>query len=80
MPKYEPSFTREEIDSTYCGVEARFVVSLIVGYSEEEGVDTPEEAAAAALRLAQDSQNRTSWYVFDRQTGETTLVEQAGDL
>ncbi|MHB1524960.1 MAG: hypothetical protein ACYCZN_01545 [Candidatus Dormibacteria bacterium] len=69
----------EEIGNTYVGAEDRFVVSLVVGYSDSrDGIKTPKEAAAAALALATDGGSAdTHWYVYDRKTGEMTLLEQS---
>jgi hypothetical protein len=67
----------KEVRSTYLGALDRFVVSLIAGFGEEEGIQTPEEALSAAVRLTQDEDSRgTQWYVHDRQTGITQMFEQ----
>jgi hypothetical protein len=66
-----------ELGNTYVGEKDRFVVSLVVGYEESEGVSTPEEALASALDLTRDGGSwDTHWYVFDRQTGTLHLFEQ----
>ncbi len=68
----------EEIGNTYVGPEDRFVVSLVVGYNQEDsGVRTAKQAARAALQLTLDEgSNDTHWYVFDRKTGVLSLFEQ----
>jgi gamma-glutamylcyclotransferase (GGCT)/AIG2-like uncharacterized protein YtfP len=68
----------EEVGNTYVGVEDRFVVSLVVGYSDSrDGIETPKEAAAAALALTTDDGSAgTHWYVYDRKTRALTLLEQ----
>lgn len=67
----------EEIGNTYVGEKDRFVVSLVVGYSEDDGVETPEEALRSALDLTRDGGSwDTNWYVFDRKTGTMHLLEQ----
>ena len=67
----------EEIGNTYVGEKDRFVVSLVVGYSEDDGVKTPEEALAWALELTRDGGSwDTNWYVFDRKTGALHMLEQ----
>jgi hypothetical protein len=66
-----------EVRSTYLGALDRFVVSLIVGYGDDDGVQTPEEALSAAVRPTQDEDSRgTQWYVHDRHTGITQMFEQ----
>lgn len=74
-------FDRNEVESIYVHRNERFVVSLIVGYSDVEGqgdVKTPEEAAAVALALTRDGgRDGTVWFVHDRKTGHRTLLEQS---
>ena len=80
MSKGEAEVLRiEEIGNTYVGTEDRFVVSLVVGYSDSrDGIETPEEAAAAALALTTGGGSEdTHWYVYDRKSGEMTLLEQS---
>lgn len=69
----------KEIGNTYVGVEDRFVVSLVVGYSDgRDRINTPKEAAAAALALTRDDGSEgTHWYVYDRNTGRMSLLEQS---
>ncbi len=70
-------FTLDELGNTYVGPKDRFVVSLLVGYGEDEGVATAAEAGHAALQLTRDEGSPdTHWYIHDRQTGVTTLYEQ----
>ena len=67
----------EQIGNTYVSDEDRFVVSLVVGYAEDEDVTTAHQAAAKALSLTRDLGSfDTHWYVYDRQTGELALIEQ----
>lgn len=62
----------------YVTEEDRYVVSLIVGYGNGDGVASPEEAAAAALDLTRDlGSSDTVWFVYDRQTDNTHRLEQA---
>lgn len=76
-----------EIDTIYAHAEDRFIVSLIVGYTEEDlasgdydngdGAVTPKEAARWALDLVRDEGARgTNWFVFDRKTGRMHQFEQ----
>jgi hypothetical protein len=82
-------FTLNEIDSIYAHAEDRFIVSLIVGYTEEdlfseqdaanggENTATPREAARWALDLTRDEgASGTYWFVFDRKTGKMHTFEQ----
>lgn len=67
-------FTNPSLD------ESRFMVSLVTTYGPHDGVVSPEQAVAAALASTQDgSQEGTTWFVFDRQTGEGKFVRQ-GDI
>lgn len=43
------AFTRGEVRSTYVGEDARFVVSLIVGYTDEE-LESGDAVGAARAR------------------------------
>ena len=67
-----------EIKTIYVGPKDRFVVSLIVGYTEHDGgVATPKEAARAALQLTRDEgSSGTYWHVFDRKTSHSHNFEQ----
>jgi hypothetical protein len=66
-----------EIGNTYVGAGDRFVVSLVVGYGENDEVTTAREALTNALDLTRDGGCWYSlWYVFDRKTGVLTLMEQ----
>lgn len=68
-----------EIDSIYVESTDRFVVSLIASYDDTD-VKTPHQAAKAALDLMLDEgSGGTLWYVYDRQTGVMTQLEQ-GDF
>lgn len=70
-------FIREEVDSIYVDRNSRFVVSLIVGYAEDEGVMSPEGAIHAALELTRDEGCATThWCVYDRLTGIAKIIEQ----
>lgn len=81
--KYSVSFSDEdkpslhEIGNTYVSKSDRWVVSLVVGYSEQDGIRCPEDALVHALDLTRDGGSwDTHWYVFDRKTGEMYLLEQ----
>lgn len=66
-----------EVESIYVQPHNRWVVSLVVGYDEEDGVPDAKDAALSALELTRDgSQAGTQWFVYDRQTGHTHLFEQ----
>lgn len=82
-------FSLAEVDTIYVHDEDRFIVSLIVGYSEEdlgyrlvpgddpESLATPKEAARWALDLTRDEgATGTHWFVFDRKTGRMYVFEQ----
>lgn len=66
--------------SLYVGDGNRYVVMLAVGYAgDEEGdtVESPTEAAFAALDLTQDEGwTGTHWLVLDRETGNVETFEQ----
>lgn len=72
-------FNTEELESTYVDPDDRFVVSLLVGYNPADGhVLTVEEAANAALQLTHDGDSGgTNWYVHDRETKKTVMLEQS---
>ena len=70
-----------EIDTIYLSDDDRFIVSLIVGYTEEdltdEGEATPQAAAKWALDLTRDEGARgTHWFVFDRKEQRMHMFEQ----
>lgn len=74
-------FSRDEVGSIYVDDEERFVVSLIVGYQpgRDEGVDTPRDAALAALQLTAEGAGAwcgTTWFVYDRKTKTLHSFEQ----
>jgi len=63
---------QEEVSTIYAGDRDRFIVSLVVGYGEDDGVSSPRDAAYYALRLTvEDGSEDTVWRVFDRKTGKT---------
>lgn len=84
----------KELGNTYCSPNDRFVVSLIVGYTEDELEESIDEikdddpmmdweaaavraAVAGALDLTRDhGASETNFYVYDRETGVTHLIEQ----
>lgn len=69
-------FSLTELGNTYVHSSDRYVVSLIVGYADDEAA-SPEHAAAGALALTQDAgASDTNWYVYDRKTGMLHLLEQ----
>jgi hypothetical protein len=62
----------DEVSTIYAGDRDRYIVSLIVGYGEDDDVTDPRKAAYHALRLTQDDGSPdTMWRVYDRVTGET---------
>lgn len=63
-----PAFQLCELGNTYVDGDDRYIVSLLVGYTDSE-VRSPEEAAHYALELTRDEDaSGTHWYVYDRQT------------
>ena len=69
-------FSLDELGNTYVESDNRYVVSLIVGYSDREAL-SPQQAVANALDLTRDDNAySTHWYVFDRHTHTLHLVEQ----
>lgn len=67
-----------EIETAYVQDSDRFVVSLIVGYGQADGVTSPAAALAAALDLTRDAGSAgTQWYVFDRQSQRMHRLEQS---
>lgn len=74
-PGYGDEFARHEVSSIYTLRGSRFVVSLIIGYGRD--VQTPEEAARAALDATRDmGADGTTWAVFDRATQKLSLHRQ----
>lgn len=84
------AFHRDEVDSIYVYRTERYVVSLIVGYSDEDlraedpgrwvGLSSEEqarEAARWALELTRDDgANGTHWFVYDREEKVMRMFEQ----
>lgn len=76
-------FGRDEVQSIYVDREERFVVSLVVGYSEEDlahdgGEVSPRAAAKWALELTRDEgSNGTHWFVYDRHEQRMHSFEQS---
>lgn len=76
-----------EIDTIYADEKDRFIVSLIVGYSEDDlsgespgevSDITPQQAAAQALDLTRDEGARgTHWFVYDRKERQMFMLEQS---
>lgn len=66
-----------EIDTVYLKPEDRFVVSLVIGYGNDD-VTCGEEAVAAALALVtfEEPSPETLWHVHDRQTGDSRYILQ----
>jgi hypothetical protein len=84
----------DEIETIYLMPGERFVVSLVVGYVEddsdlrtliaeygdEENPDPRLAAVSAAVNLVTgEGRDGTQWYVWDRETKTGTFVEQ-GDV
>jgi hypothetical protein len=76
IPEGRAELTMEEIGNTYVGPNDRFVVSLVVGYSPEDGVTSPLYALKAALELIGVEGYDTHWYVHDRENNITRQFEQ----
>jgi hypothetical protein len=79
--KVDGTFTREEVGSIYVDENERFVVSLIVGYSEDAlsstGRVTAKTAALAAVELTRDEgSSDTKWFVYDRKRRVGRFYEQ----
>lgn len=71
------AFNRGEVASVYVGPKDRFVVSLVAGVGRL-AASSAEEAARAVLRMTRGPESgNTVWCVHDRETGETTEVEQS---
>lgn len=76
----------DEVATIYVdgGQRDRYVVSLVVGYADEDlssaGLSSEEAsklAAAAALDLTRDTNSSdTTWFVYDRVTEELRNFEQ----
>ena len=72
-----PELDPKELGNTYVGNRDRFVVSLVVGYAEDDGPTTPEQAVKAAIELTTDEGSySTHWYCYDRQTKILHMIEQ----
>ena len=71
-----------QTNTIYTTDEDRWVVSLIVSYSEEDtGTKDPvlgiKRACSAALALTRDEgSDGTQWYVYDRRTGIGRFIDQ----
>ena len=78
-----------EVETQYVDPNDRFIVSMVVGYSDEDIRDNFEDgarprieamakvAASAALQLTRDEgSNGTRWFVFDRKNGQWFAFEQ----
>jgi hypothetical protein len=66
-----------DVASIYVDDRDRFIVSLIVGYSDDEA-RSAEQAGALGLMLTQGAQQRsTVWSVYDRVTDTHSRFEQA---
>lgn len=73
----DKKLTIDEIGNTYVNADSRFIVSLVVGYSDMDNVQTLEDALLHAIDLTRDGGSwDTHWYVHDRQTGITHQLEQ----
>lgn len=69
-----------ETASIYVDPAERYVVSLIVGYGEDDEVGGPRDAAYHAVDLTRDQGcDGTRIFVFDRHTGQMHSFEQ-GDI
>ena len=67
-----------EIGNTYVGEQDRFVVSVVIGYSESDGVTSPLEALQAGIRLIEgEGSEDTHFYVYDRKTKQLQLFERS---
>lgn len=82
--QYAPVFEGNpvEVQTIYVSPNDRFIVSLVVGYDDDQmdGEDfpvSPKGALAAAISLTRDMGSPdTIWFVYDRKTGETHEFEQ----
>ena len=69
-------FTLDELGNTYVDSDSRYVVSLIVGYTDNDA-SSPENAVASAIDLTRDENSySTHWWVYDRETKTSILIEQ----
>lgn len=74
---YYNGYSEHETNSIYVDERERFVVSLIVGYSDEEAA-TAEEAAYYAVELTRDEgAGDTVWFVYDRKEQRMHQFEQS---
>lgn len=77
-----PEDAKPEVRTIYVGPNDRWIVSLVVGYDDQQmdGTEfpvTPKGALAAAIMLTRDQGSPdTTWFVYDRATGETFEFEQ----
>jgi hypothetical protein len=81
---YDPLVRLHEIGNTYCERNQRFVVSFVNGEPEDDldpdepPIDTPAAALRRTLEFLGSSDGyQNHWFVFDRQTGISHLLEQA---
>lgn len=66
-----------EVASIYVDERDRWIVSLVVGYSERDDVHDQGEAIEGALDLINgENSDGTHWFVYDRQTGHMHVDTQ----
>jgi hypothetical protein len=76
MDRLRQGYRFHETASIYVEPEERYVVSLIVGYSDEDCASS-EEAARAALELVTEiGAGGTRWFVYDRKADGMLSFEQ----
>lgn len=87
MRREDGAFYPHEVNTIYASLGDRYIVSLIVSYSDDDlelDEELPPEhriraqiAAHFALELTRDEGSRTTvWFVYDRETGQEYQFEQ----
>lgn len=70
-------FALHELGNSSVDPDSRYVVSLVIGYTDQD-VISPVHAVASALDATRDGNAfSTVWWVYDRQTGLRHRIEQS---
>lgn len=64
-----------EVDTVYLRPNDRYVVSLVIGYTNDD-VASPEQAVAAAvaLNVLDEDAHLTMWHVYDRESDTSRFI------